>query len=297
MSSALRALSTAVRPRSRARHAKPSVAAPMLVAGGMTAALAVTDGALLTGAATAGGTQSQWEALAQCESGGNWSINTGNGYYGGLQFNLATWRGLGLGGYPHQASASQQIAAGMKLHDQRGWQPWPACSRKLGLAGGGATVTAPAPAPVAPAPVAPAPVAPAPAPVAPVAAAPVAAAAPAPAPAAAAPAAAPRREAAARASRSRSTGAPRIVAAGTAAPAFDGRTMTVADVRTYRPAVLQWQSQMKARGWKLTADGFFGPQSASVAQRFVAEKGLSTRPGTVDATAWNAAWAEAVSRR
>ena len=51
-----------------------------------------------------------WDALAQCESGGNWAINTGNGYYGGLQFNLGTWQAYGGTGYPHQTSRETQIA-------------------------------------------------------------------------------------------------------------------------------------------------------------------------------------------
>ena len=130
------ALSAALFPRTRARHAKRSVAAPFLVAGGMTAALAVGQTAVAS-SASAGGSTAQFERLAACESGGNWSINTGNGYYGGLQFNHGTWRRVGMQGYPHQASKAQQIAAGQKLHSQRGWSPWPACSRKLGLSGDG----------------------------------------------------------------------------------------------------------------------------------------------------------------
>ena len=74
-----------------------------------------------------------WEALAQCESGGNWSINTGNGYYGGLQFALATWRSVGGSGYPHQNSKAEQIYRGEILQQRAGWGQWPACSRKLGL--------------------------------------------------------------------------------------------------------------------------------------------------------------------
>ena len=76
---------------------------------------------------------SVWDRLAQCESGGNWSINTGNGYYGGLQFSLSTWRAYGGSGYPHQNSRAQQIAIGQKLQAAAGWGQWPACSRKLGL--------------------------------------------------------------------------------------------------------------------------------------------------------------------
>lgn len=74
-----------------------------------------------------------WDRLAQCESGGNWSINTGNGYYGGLQFSLSSWRGVGGSGYPHQASKSEQIARAEMLKARQGWGAWPACSYKLGL--------------------------------------------------------------------------------------------------------------------------------------------------------------------
>ena len=77
-----------------------------------------------------------WDQLAQCESGGNWAINTGNGYYGGLQFNLATWQSYGGGefaAYPHEATREQQIIIAERLHAARGFQPWPACRVKLGL--------------------------------------------------------------------------------------------------------------------------------------------------------------------
>lgn len=76
---------------------------------------------------------SVWDRLAQCESGGNWSINTGNGYYGGLQFTLSTWRGVGGSGYPHQASKTEQIKRGQILQARSGWGQWPACSARLGL--------------------------------------------------------------------------------------------------------------------------------------------------------------------
>jgi uncharacterized protein YabE (DUF348 family) len=75
-----------------------------------------------------------WDALAQCESGGNWAINTGNGYYGGLQFNLGTWRAYGGTGYPHQASRETQIAVASRLRDATGgYGSWPGCAAKLGL--------------------------------------------------------------------------------------------------------------------------------------------------------------------
>lgn len=74
-----------------------------------------------------------WDRLAQCESGGNWAINTGNGYYGGLQFSLSSWRGVGGVGYPHQASREEQIARGKMLQARQGWGAWPSCTSRLGI--------------------------------------------------------------------------------------------------------------------------------------------------------------------
>jgi hypothetical protein len=76
---------------------------------------------------------SVWDRLAQCESGGNWSINTGNGFYGGLQFTIDSWRWVGGSGYPHEASKAEQIARAEILLGRQGWEAWPACSRQLGL--------------------------------------------------------------------------------------------------------------------------------------------------------------------
>jgi resuscitation-promoting factor RpfB len=75
-----------------------------------------------------------WDALAKCEAGGNWAINTGNGYYGGLQFNRGTWLANGGGQYaeyPNQATREQQIAIGSRLYEARGTSPWPHCGRRL----------------------------------------------------------------------------------------------------------------------------------------------------------------------
>jgi hypothetical protein len=80
---------------------------------------------------TSGGTV--WDRLAQCESGGNWSINTGNGYYGGLQFLPSTWRSSGGSGMPHQHSREEQIRVAENLRRQAGFRPWPQCAAKLGL--------------------------------------------------------------------------------------------------------------------------------------------------------------------
>jgi uncharacterized protein YabE (DUF348 family) len=78
-----------------------------------------------------------WDQLAQCESGGDWAINTGNGYYGGVQFDKSTWDSNGGGvyaAYPHEATREQQIAIATKVRDARGgYSAWPACSAKLGL--------------------------------------------------------------------------------------------------------------------------------------------------------------------
>jgi hypothetical protein len=67
------------------------------------------------------------ERIAQCESSGRWFINTGNGYYGGLQFTLSTWRSVGGRGYPHQNSKLEQKFRAVLLIKQRGYSPWPVC--------------------------------------------------------------------------------------------------------------------------------------------------------------------------
>jgi len=79
---------------------------------------------------------SVWDRLAQCESGGNWSINTGNGYHGGLQFSRSTWQAYGGGQYAptaDKASRSEQIAIAKKTQASQGWGAWPACTKKLGI--------------------------------------------------------------------------------------------------------------------------------------------------------------------
>ncbi|MBV9161784.1 MAG: transglycosylase family protein [Pseudonocardiales bacterium] len=78
-----------------------------------------------------------WDRLARCESGGNWAANSGNGYYGGLQFDKATWSANGgnrYAPYPHQASREEQIAIAQRVRDARGnYRAWPTCSAQLGL--------------------------------------------------------------------------------------------------------------------------------------------------------------------
>lgn len=79
---------------------------------------------------------SVWDSLAQCEAGGNWSINTGNGYYGGLQFSAGTWNAYGGQQYAptaDQATREQQIAIAEKVQAGQGWGAWPACTASLGI--------------------------------------------------------------------------------------------------------------------------------------------------------------------
>ncbi|MFF2202513.1 transglycosylase family protein [Streptomyces sp. NPDC058145] len=116
---------------------------------GRTTAATLAGAALLaplgllaaTGDATAAD-NGVWDRIAQCESGGDWHINTGNGYYGGLQFSAGTWRAYGGGAYAptaDQASRSAQIAVATKVQHAQGWGAWPVCSGRAG-----ATGTAPA---------------------------------------------------------------------------------------------------------------------------------------------------------
>ncbi|WP_247048257.1 LysM peptidoglycan-binding domain-containing protein [Arthrobacter rhizosphaerae] len=97
--------------------------------------------------ATTAAPTNTWDALAQCESGGNWSTNTGNGYTGGLQFSSSTWAAYGGTGSAADASREQQIAVAEQVQASQGWGAWPSCAAQLGLSGG-ATATAPQSVPV-----------------------------------------------------------------------------------------------------------------------------------------------------
>ncbi len=74
-----------------------------------------------------------WDRIAKCESGGNWSINTGNGFYGGLQFTKSTWHAYGGSGMPNHASRNEQIRVAKKVQAGQGWGAWPGCTAKLGI--------------------------------------------------------------------------------------------------------------------------------------------------------------------
>jgi nucleoid-associated protein YgaU len=168
-----------------------------------------------------------WDSLAQCESSGNWAINTGNGYAGGLQFSPGTWAAYGGTGSAANASREQQIAVAERVQAGQGWGAWPACAAKLGLSGG---AVAPQSASVARTPAA-----------APRAAAPAAAAK---APAAKVPAAkAPARQAAAKAA------AP--AARHAAAVPLSGKTYTVQSGDTLSAVAAKLNV---AGGWQRLAD-------------------------------------------
>lgn len=114
------------------------------------AAVSAAGLALSATAANAATPTSTWDALAQCESGGNWSINTGNGFSGGLQFTSSTWAAYGGTGSPENASREQQIAVAERVQASQGWGAWPSCSSQLGLSGGGGAPVQSAPVQAAP---------------------------------------------------------------------------------------------------------------------------------------------------
>lgn len=91
-------------------------------------AMAVAPIAL--GAGTASADSVNWDAVAQCESGGNWAIATGNGYYGGLQFSPGTWSANGGSGMPNQASRAEQIRVAENVLRTQGIGAWPVCGRR-----------------------------------------------------------------------------------------------------------------------------------------------------------------------
>ncbi|MFF9630134.1 transglycosylase family protein [Streptomyces fradiae] len=119
----------------KGKHRRPSKAVRLAAFAGITG---VAVAAPLMGAAPAGAaTAAEWDRVAQCESGGNWSINTGNGYYGGLQFSASTWAAYGGTQYAStadKASKSQQIAIAEKVLAGQGKGAWPSCGVGLSSA-------------------------------------------------------------------------------------------------------------------------------------------------------------------
>ncbi|MGV9389030.1 transglycosylase family protein [Streptomyces olivaceus] len=116
----------------KGKHRRPSKATRVIAVAGVTGA-AVAAPLMAAGNASAA-TASEWDAVAQCESGGNWSINTGNGYFGGLQFSASTWAGYGGTQYASsadQASKAQQIEIAEKVLAGQGKGAWPVCGTGL----------------------------------------------------------------------------------------------------------------------------------------------------------------------
>ncbi|MFC8096450.1 transglycosylase family protein [Streptomyces sp. NPDC057301] len=121
---------------SKGKHRRPSKAARAIAVVGVTGAAAVAAPLMAAGSASAA-TASEWDAVAQCEAGGNWSINTGNGYYGGLQFSASTWAAYGGTAYAStadQASKAQQIEIAEKVLAGQGKGAWPHCGTGLSSA-------------------------------------------------------------------------------------------------------------------------------------------------------------------
>ncbi|MEU9407151.1 transglycosylase family protein [Streptomyces sp. NPDC048281] len=116
----------------KGKHRRPSKAVRAIAVAGVTG-VAVAAPLMAAGSASAA-TASEWDTVAQCESGGNWSINTGNGYYGGLQFSASTWAAYGGTQYAaqaNQASKAQQITIAEKVLAAQGRGAWPVCGTGL----------------------------------------------------------------------------------------------------------------------------------------------------------------------
>jgi hypothetical protein len=129
------------------RHRTPDVPGTAVRSAALSAGVVAAVMVGTAAPATAASSDDPWYRLRMCESGGNYGINTGNGYYGAYQFDAGTWHAYGGKGLPHQNSKAEQDRIAKKLYNARGWSPWPACSRKLGLREDpsyGAASTAPA---------------------------------------------------------------------------------------------------------------------------------------------------------
>jgi|SRR5579875_2056111 peptidoglycan hydrolase-like protein with peptidoglycan-binding domain len=245
------------------RHAKP---APPSVAGRTVAAtgfaVAMLTGELASAASASAVGSDVWAALRMCESSGNYHINTGNGYYGAYQFDLRTWRGLGYSGLPSDAPPAVQDEAAQRLYAQRGWQPWPACSRKLGLVDDRASRSANRPPLDPPQGVDP-------------------------------PQGTDTATAEVVRAAAQDTGP--AVRSGPAGPApvprlpWNGHYLTVRDVYQVRDDVRLFQQAMVAHGYHIAVDGRYGPQSAAATTAFERAHHLHVEnPGVVGPQVWGA---------
>jgi resuscitation-promoting factor RpfA len=231
------------------RHRQPQGPSPtvrLLRTTGAVTAL-VGAGVAVTALPAGAATPDDFARLRQCESGGNYSINTGNGFFGAYQFDAGTWHGLGYSGLPNQAAPAVQDEAAYRTYNSRGWSPWPACSRKLGLtnngqigvsssgAGGGSLQQALTPAQTAPTPPA----------------------------------------------MTLDSARAEIQTSG-----FHG-TISAADASTVRADAYVWQSTMRGQGFALDVDGKFGAQSQGVAALYsYLTKVSDGQPGEVGENIW-----------
>jgi hypothetical protein len=123
----------------RGRHRKPTTTNRLTAVGVMSVGAAAASALAPTAAhAATSATDAQWDRVAQCESAGNWHINTGNGYYGGLQFSATTWSSFDGPGYASRADLAtreEQIDIANRVLAAEGWNAWPVCSQDAGPAG------------------------------------------------------------------------------------------------------------------------------------------------------------------
>lgn len=247
------------RPRGGRHRAapEPSQARRVLRNGAITAL--VGGGFVATAMPAHAATADDFAKLRQCESGGNYSINTGNGFYGAYQFDLQTWHGLGYSGLPSDAPPALQDQAAYKLYDSRGWAPWPSCSAQLGLTNNGAAPAAPA------------------------------------APAAAAPAAAPNVSQSQQQTR---PAEPALTLQGALAKIqgkFQGTVLSTRYADEARPDTLVWQNQMRRKSFMLTVDGKFGAQSQGVASLYSYLTRVDDgQPGVVGKNLWGITVGDAI---
>jgi hypothetical protein len=236
----------------RGRHrapSQPSLAKQALKTTGAVTAL-IGGGLAVTAGSAQAATASDFQRLAQCESGGNYSINTGNGFYGAFQFDLQTWHGLGYSGRPDQASPATQNQAAYKLYNSRGWSPWPSCSAQLGLsnngdiavpAGGAQQQAAPQPSSIVNEALTP---------------------------------------------KKATLVLPRYDGKGNS---YKGTVLSMRYVEQFRLDTLVWQQKMRARKFMLPLDGKFGQQSSGVASLYTyLTKVKDGSPGQVGPQMWQA---------
>jgi resuscitation-promoting factor RpfA len=134
--------------RYRGRHRAPSTTGKTIARTALAGAVA--GGPLLAATPAANAApDSVWDRVAQCESSGNWNINTGNGFFGGLQFTSSTWQAFGgnvFADSANHASREQQIVVAERVLAGQGWGAWPVCSRKAGATGTAVTLRSTPPA-------------------------------------------------------------------------------------------------------------------------------------------------------